>query len=316
MFSEVVVVGQIARDLVIEVPDASAPVERRELLGGKGANQAVALSQLGVAVSLVGVVGQDAAGDALRARARADRIGTTHVVRRPGTETALIVDVVDDQGRRRYLEHVPDATLVTETDVFAAAAPISAAGSVIIQLRQPAPAALLAARLARTAGTRVVLDGAPRGLVPELLALADIVHADGHEAELLTGQPVDDVAGAARAAAELRRRGPSLVVVEVAGQGNLFAGPTESWFVPHVETDVVDPTGAGDALVAALTAALTRRCPLEAAACLAVAAAAATTEHAGGRAAAPVAPRPRPAAAPAARNRPRLTPGGSASRVP
>ncbi|MCR6483641.1 PfkB family carbohydrate kinase [Amycolatopsis sp. OK19-0408] len=289
MFSEVVVVGQIARDLVIEVPDApdadsSAPVRRRqELLGGKGANQAVALGQLGMSVSLVGVVGEDRTGEVLRAQARADRIGTSHVVRRAGAETALLVDVVDEHGRRRYLEHVPEETLVTETDVVAASAPISAAGSLIVQLQQPAPAALLAARLAHTAGTRVVLDGAPQGLADDLLALADVLRADGHEAELLTGHPVDDVPSAARAAADLRERGPALVVLEVAGQGNLFAGPGESWFVPHVETEVVDPTGAGDALVAALTAALTRRRPLETAACLAVAAAAATTEHAGGR---------------------------------
>ena len=195
MFSEVVVVGQVARDLVIEVPDApaacsSAPVRHRpELLGGKGANQAVALRQLGTSVSLVGVVGQDSTGDALCALARADRIGTTHVVRRPGTETALIVDVVDEHGRRRYLEHIPDDMLVTETDVVAASAPISAAGSLIVQLQQPAPAALLAARLAHRAGTRVVLDGAPQD--PALLALADVVRADADEAELLTGEPVD-----------------------------------------------------------------------------------------------------------------------------
>lgn len=291
MPSEVVVVGQIARDLVIEVPDAPAPDSsaavrhRRELLGGKGANQAVALSQLGTSVSLVGVVGQDRTGDALRAQARADRIGTSHVVRRPGTETALIVDVVDDDGRRRYLEHIPEGTLVTETDVIAASGPIRAAGSLIVQLQQPAPAALLAARLAHTAGTRVVLDGAPQdeSLTGDLLALADVVRADGHEAELLTGESVDDVGAAARAAADLRLRGPSVVVLEVSGQGNLFAGPEGTWFVPHVETEVVDPTGAGDALVATLTAALTRRRPLETAACLAVAAAAATTEHAGGR---------------------------------
>ncbi|MEU5263868.1 PfkB family carbohydrate kinase [Amycolatopsis sp. NPDC021455] len=291
VFSEVVVAGQIARDLVIEVPDApdadsSAPVRhRQELLGGKGANQAVALGQLGVSVSLVGVVGRDRTGDALLAQARGDRIGTSHVVRRTGAETALLVDVVDDQGRRRYLEHVPAETLLTETDVFAASAPISAAASVIVQLQQPAPAALLAARLAHTAGTRVVLDGAPQddALAGDLLALADVVRADGHETELLTGQPVDDVASAARAAAELRRRGPSLAVLEVSGQGNLFAGPEGTWFVPHVETRVVDPTGAGDALVATLTAALTRRRPLETAASLAVAAAASVTEHAGGR---------------------------------
>jgi ribokinase len=287
MPSEVVVVGQVARDLVVEVPDAPAagsPAEvrhRPEVLGGKGANQAVALGQLGTSVSLVGVVGEDLVGDALRARARADRIGTTHVVRRRGAETALIVDVVDEHGRRRYLEHFPAATLVTETDVFAAAAPICAAGSLIVQLQQPAPAALLAARLAHTAGTRVVLDGAPED--PELLALADVVRADAHDTELLAGQPVADVETAADAAAGLRRRGPSLVVLEVAGRGNLFAGPEGTWFVPYVETEVVDTTGAGDALIATLTSALTRRRPLETAARLAVAAAAATTEHAGGR---------------------------------
>jgi ribokinase len=72
-------------------------------------------------------------------------------------------------------------------------------------------------------------------------------------------------------------------VLEVSGRGNLFAGPDGTWFVPNVETEVVDTTGAGDALVATLTAALTRRRPFETAARLAVAAAAATTEHAGGR---------------------------------
>ena len=289
--SEVVVVGQVARDLVVEVPDApeagsSAPVRyRKEMLGGKGANQAVAVSQLGLSVSLVGVVGDDRTGDQLRARARADGICTTHVIRRPGAETALIVDVVDDHGRWRYLEHIPEETLVGETDVFAASGPISAAGSVIVQLQQPTASALLAARLAHTAGTRVVLDGSPRDEehTADLLALADVVRADAHEAELLTGERISGVGAAARAAAELRRRGPALVVLEVAGEGNLFAGREGTWFVPLVDTEVVDTTGSGDALVATLTAALTRRRPLETAARLAVAAAAATTEHAGGR---------------------------------
>ena len=51
---EIVVVGQIARDLVLVVdevpgPGGTAPVrERREMLGGKGANIAVGLAQLGV----------------------------------------------------------------------------------------------------------------------------------------------------------------------------------------------------------------------------------------------------------------------------
>ncbi|MEV0807687.1 PfkB family carbohydrate kinase [Micromonospora sp. NPDC050200] len=103
---DVMVVGQIARDLVLlvdEVPTASgtAPVRcRREMLGGKGGNQAVGLAQLGVDVALLGVVGDDEVGDALLARARADGINVRAVRRRPGTATGLIVDLVDAEGCR------------------------------------------------------------------------------------------------------------------------------------------------------------------------------------------------------------------------
>lgn len=60
----VVVLGQIGRDLALRttrlpVQGGTEPVvERIERLGGKGANQAVGLAQLGVPVSLIGVVGR------------------------------------------------------------------------------------------------------------------------------------------------------------------------------------------------------------------------------------------------------------------
>ena len=63
-----IVFGQIARDLVLVVDampgvSRSADVhQRRELLGGKGANQAVGLAQLGMRPALAGVVGEDQVG--------------------------------------------------------------------------------------------------------------------------------------------------------------------------------------------------------------------------------------------------------------
>ena len=77
---EIVVVGQLARDLVLqvaEIPDAGTAGDvsgRREMLGGKGANQAVAVAQLGVPVSLVAVAGDDFVSDQLLARAISDGI--------------------------------------------------------------------------------------------------------------------------------------------------------------------------------------------------------------------------------------------------
>ncbi|WP_225992751.1 PfkB family carbohydrate kinase [Actinomadura rudentiformis] len=110
---QVVVVGQIARDLVVvvdEVPGAhqAVPVRRRrEMLGGKGANQAVGLAQLGVPVALVAVAGDDTVAGALLDQARRDGVDVSGVVRRSGEPTGLIIDIVDGGGDWRYLEDLP-----------------------------------------------------------------------------------------------------------------------------------------------------------------------------------------------------------------
>ncbi|NIJ11333.1 ribokinase [Saccharomonospora amisosensis] len=292
---DVVVVGQVARDLVLTVADVpgageQAAVRRRyELLGGKGANQAVGLAQLGMSVTLVGVVGADRVGTDLMEQAGLDGVDTASVVRREGTETALIVNVVDSRGHWHYLEHIPEATLVTGPDVVAAGAAIAAAESLVVQLRQPADVALEAARLARAGGTRVVLDGAPSGdeySREPLLAAADVLRADAREGELLAGRSIATVRDAILGAHAIRERGPELVVLEVAGSGNVFVDAERELFLPHTRRSGAgtgDTTGGGDALVAGLTATLTSGGELAEAARLAVAAAGATVERVGGR---------------------------------
>ena len=197
MAVDVVVVGQLARDLVLvvdDVPEAgeSRPVrERREMLGGKGANQAVGLAQLGLHPALIAVAGDDEAGDRMLEQARADGIDVSAVARRRGARTGLIVDVVDRDGRWRYLEDLPGPVLLSEGDIRPAAPLFSGARWASLQLQQPAAAVLAAAGLAREAGCRVLLDGAPPDAATRdrLLGLADVVRADAREAEMLAGAP-------------------------------------------------------------------------------------------------------------------------------
>jgi ribokinase len=285
------VLGQVARDLVVQVPDLPEPgtstavTTRLEALGGKGANTAVGIAQLGTPVALVGVVGDDEVGARLLDQARADGIDTTAVVHRAATRTGLIVDLLTERGEWRYLEDLPDAVQLTEADVAAAEDVLTSADTVVVQLQQPSAATLAAARCARAAGRRVVLDGAPR---PDehrepLLAAADVLRLDHHEAELLTGARITDAESGRRAARDLLERGPQLVAVAVDGVGNAFAWPGDDLVLPLTGTHVVDTTGGGDAFTAALTCALTAgRTPWHAAR-LAVAAAGATVAHPGGR---------------------------------
>lgn len=292
MAADVVVFGQLARDLVLVVDDVpgagqSAVVrERRELLGGKGANQAVALAQLGTPPALAAVAGDDAVGDGLLRQARDDGIDVSATVRRKDTRTGLIVEVVDQKGHWRYLEQLPRPVLLTEDDVQAAAPLLTGANWASVQLQQPPEAALAAARAARRAGCRVVLDGAPQGGSRHrgaLLENADVVRADAREAELLADSAIEDAAGARRAAAEIMRHGPALVALAVGDAGNYFAWPGGDVMLPLSPTPVADTTGAGDALTAALIAGLRAGYAPERAARLAVAAAGATAGHPGGR---------------------------------
>lgn len=287
----VVVVGQVARDLVLRVgqvpgPGTSVPVrERIETLGGKGANQAVSLAQLGAPVALVGVVGDDGDGERVLDRARADGIDVCAVTRRTGTRTGLIVDIVDGDATWRYLEDLPPSVSLTERDVAAAAGLLRVASAVTVQLQQPADAALAAARAAHQAGALVVLDGAPteRSAVDDLLACADVVRADARETELLAGGPVPDAEAGVWAGRRLLERGARLAALAVGAEGNVFVWPGGVLVVPLEDVPVVDTTGAGDAFTAALTFALVNGERAADAARAATDAAARTVGHAGGR---------------------------------
>jgi ribokinase len=128
------VVGQLARDLVLSVAELPGPgaaadaADRREQLGGKGANQAVALAQLGVRPRLIAAAGDDVIGDVLLDQARADGIDVSTVVRRRGTLTGLIVEVLDARAEYRYVQDLP---LLTVADVRGATRALATADAVL-----------------------------------------------------------------------------------------------------------------------------------------------------------------------------------------
>jgi ribokinase len=286
----VIVIGQAARDVVLRtdgIPESGGStrlLEYRTVLGGKGANQAVGLAQLGVPVALVAVLGSDRAGDEGVTQLREDGVEPRAVARR-GT-TAVLLDLVDQPGSRRLFEQIPSSALLSEADVAAARDVLETPGldTVSLQLQQPAEALLAGARWGRDAGALVVADGAPP---PEarraLLKLVQVLRVDATEAGMLAGEPVESVAQADGLGRQLLGEGPELVAIAVPGVGDLLVWPDGSHLLEFGDNRVVDRTGAGDAFVAGLIAGMRHGDEPVAAGRLAAAAASSTVQRLGGR---------------------------------
>ena len=261
--------------------------------GGKGANQAVAISRLGGRVAMIGAVGDDSRGEDLIQRARVEGVDVERVRRIGRTQTGAAVIHVDAAGKKQILA-VPGANyrLVAE-DVRNTLAAIASADPasvtrhfsravVLAQLEVPLECVEAAFKWARDVGARTVLDPAPPvQLRDDLLSLVDVVKPNAAEAELLTGIRVADRDSARKAARALLDRGVGAVAVAAGDEGNLLVWKGGEHWLPRLKVKAVDATGAGDAFAGTLALYLARGRPLVEAATFANAAAALKTTKLG-----------------------------------
>lgn len=282
---DVVVMGGANTDYLVRGERLPGPGETvqgetfQEAAGGKGANQAVAAARLGARVAFIACVGDDPRGEQLVTALAAEGVDT-RFVRRDNTAVSGVALIQVGSGGQKQIFVAPGAnSRLNVSDVLAATPAIAHARILISQLEVPVPPILAALRLAREAGVPVILDAAPPTELPdELLGLVNIVRANLAEAQALTGVHVHDQESARQAIADLQARGAEAGIVQ-GGSGNLLVGSDEETWLPLLEVETLDTTGAGDAFVGALAVAMAEGQPLAEAADFAnVAAALATTK--------------------------------------
>ena len=172
-------------------------------LGGKGRNQAVAAAKAGASVAMIGAIGDDQFGAALRADLDSRRIDHSRLRVIAGAGSGMSVALSDKTGDYRAVivsgsnlalgaADVPDASFWSDTRVL------------ILQNEVPDPANTLAAGAARASGSLVILNAAPaRPLSAELAAQVDLLVVNAGEAATLAGSPEPGTLNEAKAAALL-----------------------------------------------------------------------------------------------------------------
>lgn len=229
-------------------------------LGGNAANTSYTLARLGVRVRILGAVGRDDAGAAMRKRL-ADGGVDVSCVEWSGLPTATTVGLVQSNGTRAFL-HQPGCSRT----VFAEPVDFVAQGEArftryhlgnpfaLVNVRRHGPEML---RRARAAGLGTSLDTAWDALgewmkvVAPSLAETDILFVNEDEAKMLTGHTA-----AAAAARTFRDEGAHDIVIKLGARGCAIFSEGGEWEVPGFAVPVVDTTGAGDCFVGGFLAGL------------------------------------------------------------
>ena len=265
---DVVVVGDLATDVVVLLDGAPAPGSDRPAAirshgGGAGANVAVHLARLGTPVTFAGCVGDDAAGTGLVAELAA--AGVTSAVRTvAGAASGTIVSLVEPGGQRSMLADRGANLALAPDDVPTPRRHLHLSGYTLLNPGSRA-AALFALRLAGSVGASVSVDAASAGPILALgaqrfldwLEPGVLLLANSDELAALTGAVDQDRDNRDQEVglAALVVRGLT-VVLKRGSEGSMLASRTLLGYAAAEPATVRDTTGAGDAFAAGFLAAL------------------------------------------------------------
>jgi len=283
----VFIAGSINMDVVATAdrhPKVGETVAGRQVLyfpGGKGANQAVAASRLGVKTTLIGRLGKDSFGAELRMFLGAQGIELGSV-RDADTHsgTAIITVAASDN----TIVVIPGSNaLVSADDV--ANVPLAKGDVAVSQFEIPLPTIAAFFQRARSAGATTLLNPAPaQKMSAGLLALVDILVLNETELGFLAGVELSESDEAARileVARRLQAREDQTICVTLGKRGVLALAGREEISVAGRAVQAVDTTGAGDCFVGALASQLADGAALRAALAFANAAASISVQRMG-----------------------------------
>lgn len=259
----IVVVGSLNMDIVLtmsRMPQVGETVAGRQIHyvpGGKGANQAVGCAKLGANTAMVGAVGGDSFGSQLLDNMRGCGVRTeaVTVIPQTATGTAAIFHTKEDN----CIVVVPGANeAVTPEYIERHRSLIQSADLVLLQLETPIPAVRRTLELAREAGVRTVLNPAPVHPDAErLLGLADVLTPNESEFALLCGQAADTEEALRDQMRKWQQTySQRLIITRGKAGASCLDEHGELHTVPSLPVEVVDTTGAGDTLNAALSVGL------------------------------------------------------------
>lgn len=259
--AHILVAGSLNMDLVVRVAAMPQPGETifgrdfQMVPGGKGANQAIAAARSGAKVTLIGKVGADDFGTRLIENLVINGVNTKYIAVDKNAATGIATITLDERGQNSIIVASGANMRLAPKDIRAAWSSLKDVDMVVMPLEIPLDCVAEAAKLAKRAGAKVLLNPAPAQPLPaELLANLDLLIPNETELAILSGMPVNDRASAEKAAQVLFETGVETIIVTLGADGALLLQEGRAVYFAAPVVEVVDTTAAGDSFIGGLAA--------------------------------------------------------------
>jgi ribokinase len=253
--STVIVIGAINLDCLVYIPhfpnkgDNMRAKDLRFSLGGRGANQAIALTNLKVAALLLGKVGNDFAGDHALSILRKFKVNTEYIFKSSSGKTGICSILVSPDGENTIMGFPAINRMIQSDYLIRFECLFEMAQWLSISLEYPLETVEFALKLGRKYGLKTILDPSPLMEMPKrnIWTMVDYVLPNEKEIEMLTGE--EEIL---QGATVLKNWGAGDIIVKQGRQGCSFLYQDNLINVPAFPVkSVLDTTGAGDLFNAA-----------------------------------------------------------------
>jgi len=229
--------------------------------GGKGANQAVACSRLGLNTAMIGRVGNDDFANNLIENFKNENISVEGVFKDSSTYTGVANIILDSDGQNSIIQAPGANYLCQDQELNYLKNIIKGIDLLVLQSEIPMNVSCEAAKIAKTHNKLVVWDPAPANTLPDsAYEYIDYFIPNQTEAQTLSGiKEVITENQAMEASKIFIDRGVKNVIITMAELGAYGYNNKESYFIKTPsDITVVDSVAAGDAFSGGLSLGISK----------------------------------------------------------
>lgn len=261
--AKITVVGSFVTDMVANVENFPKEGETligkrlRVYLGGKGANQCVAVKRLGINAEMIGKIGNDGNGKAFIDLFSNEKIISDKIFISKSEPTAVAQIQIDKNSQNKIVV-IPSANHDFKLEeVLSVKDRIQESDLVMLQLEIPMEVNREVIRIAKEKNIPIVLNPAPAvPLSQEMLSAVDYLTPNELELSILSGLPTTNLEEMKKAAQSLVDIGVKNVVATIGKLGALIANKDGVYVVSGYKVDAIDTVAAGDSFNGALAVAI------------------------------------------------------------